>query len=349
MEASTAVPIVKLTLPLFIGTILNWAFFGVLLVQVFIYYTAFPHDHRWSRIGVAVIVLLEVIETVANMRYTISLFGSGWGDYNELNTVGWLWFSVPVMSPLIASIGQGFFAYRIYLIGKKSLYLPILICLISLVQLGGGVWAGARLHIAGTFSALQQTNDAPTSLWLGSTFLCDVVISAGMLYHLAKAQDKEFGSARVSSAVSRILYLTVETGAVCGVFVLADLILFLTSKTTNLHLAACIELSKVYSNSILLIFNSRAEIRHRDSGNDTQVSINLSSSARARQSGRDVWKLSRKEDTFRAAPSPYRDHDLSATQTQFSDVEAGMLKREEADAATLGSHLGAEEMKRLSA
>jgi hypothetical protein len=47
--------------------------------------------------------------------------------------------------------------------------------------------------------------------------------------------------------------MTAETGVLCALFALVDLYLFATYKGTNYHLALCIELSKIYSNSILLV------------------------------------------------------------------------------------------------
>ncbi|KAJ6567047.1 hypothetical protein B0H19DRAFT_1139243 [Mycena capillaripes] len=53
-----------------------------------------------------------------------------------------------------------------------------------------------------------------------------------------------------------------ETGLLCALFAIIDLFLFATYKGTNYHLSICIELSKVYSNSMLTILNSRAQIRY---------------------------------------------------------------------------------------
>ncbi|KAF7294619.1 hypothetical protein MIND_00998500 [Mycena indigotica] len=254
------IQVVQLTLPLFIGTIVNWLLFGVLLVQVYIYYAAFPHDPRWAKLGVAAVILLEILETVADLREMVNTFGLRWGDLEALDEIGMSWFAVPVLGPVIASIGQFVFGWRIHLIGQ-TIYLPILICFTSVVQLGAGVWTGVNIAKAGRFSLLQNTNVPATSLWLASTSLCDVLILAGMVYYLSKARQREF--TRMNSAISRILFLTVETGALCTIVVLVDLYLFLAFKGTNLHLSLCIELSKIYSNSILLIFNSRATISYR--------------------------------------------------------------------------------------
>ncbi|KAF7294605.1 hypothetical protein MIND_00997100 [Mycena indigotica] len=258
---------------IFIGAMINWFLFGALFVQIYIYYTAFPKDPRWAKIGVAAVLFLELVETLSDVHDLGRTFGWGWGDMESLDVVGWAWFSVPVLSPIIASIGQSFFSYRIYLIGQ-TICIPILICLTSLLQLGAGLWSAVNICLAGRFSLLQSRNDMlATTLWLASTSLCDLIIVFGMVYYLSKSRQREFG--RMNSTISRIIYLTVETGAVCTIVVLVDLYLVIAFKSTNIHLALCMELSKIYSNSILLIFNSRATISHQ-AAPDTNLSIHVS-------------------------------------------------------------------------
>ncbi|KAJ7649188.1 hypothetical protein B0H17DRAFT_1147819 [Mycena rosella] len=59
-----------------------------------------------------------------------------------------------------------------------------------------------------------------------------------------------------------LLQITVETGLLCVLFALLDLSLFIRYGGNNYHLAVCIWFSKVYSNSIMVILNSRAYIGH---------------------------------------------------------------------------------------
>jgi len=250
-----------LTLPMFIGTILNWLLFGTLLVQVYIYFIAFPQDRTWWKAGIVVVLVLEFVETLSNARDMVRTFGSGWGDMEVLDDVGWAWFSVPVMGSIIALVGQMFFAYRIYLI-SQSVYVPLLVLILSVVQLGAGIWTGVDICIARKFSLLQSHNVVATAFWLAGTSLCDLVIVFSTVYYITKSWGPEFRS--INSDISRIIMLTVETGALCALFAIVDLYLFVSHKGTNYHLALCIELSKIYSNSILLIFNSRAHVGHKD-------------------------------------------------------------------------------------
>ncbi|KAF7341204.1 hypothetical protein MVEN_01855800 [Mycena venus] len=176
----------KLTIPLFVGTVLNWALFGALAVQV------------------------------CDSRDTIVTFGAGWGDPDSLDRVGWAWLSVPILGSTIASVGQIFFAWRISIIGD-TLYIPALIVAITTVQYGAGIWTGVDIIRAGRFSLLKFDNLKPP---------------VNLLHHRQ---------------------LSVETGVLCALFAIVDLSLYVAFDGNNYHLATCIWLSKVYSNSMMVV------------------------------------------------------------------------------------------------
>ncbi|KAJ7032515.1 hypothetical protein C8F04DRAFT_1235299 [Mycena alexandri] len=259
----------------FIGTILEWALLGVLLFQVGIYRSAFPKDSSISKALVWIIFFIEILETISNTRDGIRVFGTGWGNPEVVDQVGWAFFSVPIIGSISAGIGQCYFSYRIYILSHK-LYIPALILSLMMVQLGAGIWSGVEICIAKKFSNLQNTNVRATALWLGSAALCDLIIVGSTAFYLLRSRNSAFKT--TNATIYRIVKISVETGLLCALVAIFDLYLFVTYKGTNYHLALCIELSKVYSNSILAasslscvgylmltrsqILNSRARISH---------------------------------------------------------------------------------------
>ncbi|KAJ6493030.1 hypothetical protein C8R45DRAFT_1135938 [Mycena sanguinolenta] len=242
----------------FVGTVVNWGLLGALAVQVYIYCLAFPKDRLVSKLVVAFVVIAETLQTIGGSRDTIRIFGAGWGNPEILNEVGWAWFSVPILGSLIASVGQIFFAWRIYIIAKSP-YVPILIAIVTAFQLGAGIWTGVDIIRARVFSQFRLF--IPPEAWLSATAASDFIIVGGMVFYLLKAKQPEF-KAKTNATLSRIIKFTVETGALCALSAIADLCLFVAFDGNNYHLGVCIWLSKVYSNSILVILNSRAHIGH---------------------------------------------------------------------------------------
>ncbi|KAJ6567059.1 hypothetical protein B0H19DRAFT_1374383 [Mycena capillaripes] len=262
----------KLILPIFVGTLFNWTLFGILLLEVGIYFSVFPKDPSHSKVLVASVLLLEIIATIAATRDSIRIFGISYGDMDILNEVGWAWFSTPIMGSIIAAIGQGYFGWRIHIL-SHNLYVPALIAAITTVQMAGGIWTGVVLCRAKTFANLQNRSLTPNAIWLVATSSCDVLIVASTVYYLLKSRTREFKS--TNARILRIVMITMETGLLCALLAIIDLFLFTTYKGTAYHLSICVAISKAYSNSILAILNSRANIGHK-SANEGTHNLNVS-------------------------------------------------------------------------
>ncbi|KAF8198759.1 hypothetical protein K438DRAFT_2016186 [Mycena galopus ATCC 62051] len=251
----------KFTIPLFIGTVLNWALLGALVVQVYVYLLAFPKDKLTNKLIVSFVFIAEMLQTLGDSRNTIENFGAGWGDLNDLDQVHWAWLSVPILGSTVACVGQLFFAWRISIIGN-TWYIPSLIAVLTAFQWGGGIWTGVDIVRAKLFSQLQEEHIKAPIAWLSATAAADLIIVAATLYFIMKARNREFQFRSTNIALSRIIRVTVETGVLCALFAIVDLVIYVKFNGNNYHLAVCIWLSKVYSNSIMVILNSRAYIGH---------------------------------------------------------------------------------------
>lgn len=247
--------IAELTGPLFLGHLFNWGLFGALTVQSYIYYLAFPNDRRFSKAIVWGCYIFELLQIILSTRDAFRDFGTGWGDMRELDAVGWLWFSVPVMSAIISMAAQFFFAWRIWVLsGSAHLFMPLLIIVISIAQGVCGIIGGVTAHYVGIFSKVQTHNQVITSIWLGGTALCDILIAGCMLYYLNRSRT---GFRSTNLVVAKFVRLTLETGAACATMAILDLVFFVVYKHNNYHLAPSIALSKIYSNSLLVVLNAR--------------------------------------------------------------------------------------------
>ncbi|KAF8198754.1 hypothetical protein K438DRAFT_1759406 [Mycena galopus ATCC 62051] len=274
-QGASQIEVGKFTIPIvdhFIGTVLNWALLGALAVQVCLYLLAFPKDRLTNKLIVGFIFIADILETLGDTRDTIGIFGAGRGDFNVLDQVHWARLSVPILGSTVACVGQLFFAWRISVIGN-TWYMPSLI-----VVWAGGIWTGVVINRAKLFSKLEEQHLKAPLAWLSATAAADILIVAATLYYITKARNREFQFRSTNIVLSRIIRVTVETGVLCALFATADLAVFIQFNRNNYHLAICTWLSKVYSNSIMVvgdflsvgpstssetqILNSRAYIGH---------------------------------------------------------------------------------------
>ncbi|KAH8078738.1 hypothetical protein BXZ70DRAFT_901863, partial [Cristinia sonorae] len=232
-----------------VGHLLNWGLFGVLSVQCYMYYLAFPKDRLVIKSIVSFMLITELVQTVMCTRDAFREFGSGWGDLNELDDVGWLWFSIPFIEAIVSGTSQIFYAWRIWVIGK-SVWVPAVVSLCSHSQCSPSV--------SHPFLAIvQERSFRSTSVWLGGTALCDIIITVSMLYYLHRAKSEYKATTTV---LTKIVNITVQTGLICAAFAILDLTFFIATPEQNYYFAPNLILSKLYSNSVLVIFNARMRI-----------------------------------------------------------------------------------------
>jgi len=257
MSTASDIPpnIAQLTGPLLLGVLFTWGLLGALIVQAYIYYTAFPRDRLSLKILVWVTFVLEVIGACLVTRDAFRVFGTGFGNMEPLDTVGWLWFSGPILNSIISCSAQLFYAWRISVL-SGNIYTSVPIVLLAALQGGTGFYSGWFVLHVGVWSEISRAYRT-TCVWLGGTALCDLIIAISMMYYLNKSRT---GFAGTSSVLSKFVRLTIETGAICATFAILDLAMFLAFQTTNYHLAPNLPLSKLYSNSLLAVFNARAKI-----------------------------------------------------------------------------------------
>ncbi|PFH47147.1 hypothetical protein AMATHDRAFT_50523 [Amanita thiersii Skay4041] len=166
-----------------------------------------------------------------------------------LDQVGWQWFSIPLMTGAISAITQIFYAWRIWILSHRP-YIPIVITLLALVQGGAGIWSGVNAKLIGIFSQIQTRNGTSTIVWLVGTAVCDVLIAVCMIYYLSKSRA---GFRATNELLVKLIRITVETGLVTAAVAVVDLAMFLAFKDANYHIVPSITLSKLYSNSLLVV------------------------------------------------------------------------------------------------
>ncbi|KAF8150000.1 hypothetical protein B0H34DRAFT_171529 [Crassisporium funariophilum] len=243
--------------PLLVGYLINWGLLGILSTQVYVYYLAFPKDPPRSKFLVYFVYLFEMTQTILLTKTCFDTFATGFGDLNAINHIGVIWFSVPIMSSFVAFVVQGFYAYRISVLGG-SRGITGLIMLLALIQLGGGVATGVLGEEALVFTKfLDSRTFISTGFWNGGGALCDVVIAACMTYYLS---HRGTNWKPTKDIIRRLIRLIIETGTLTAVMAIVNLILSLLPGRPTYYQATSSSLGKMYSNTMMVVFNSRMKI-----------------------------------------------------------------------------------------
>ncbi|KAK0229045.1 hypothetical protein IW262DRAFT_1456338 [Armillaria fumosa] len=277
-------PIVKLSGPLTVAALLHWGLFGTLSVQLYLYYLAFPNDRKFTKYLVYCVYIIELVQTILVTHDTFLMFGYGFGDMEALTAMDFKWLTVPIMSAVVACVGQGLYAFRIYLISKSRI-IPVFVICLAITSSAAAISTGIYSFEAGSIIELNKKKiSISTGIWCCASALCDIVIAVCMAYYVSslslspiligndyvsKLMLSDTGYRRTRMLITKLIRLTIETGSVTAAVALLNSILFFAFPHQTFYTTPALLMPKLYANTVYMVLNSRIRII---GGRDTYTS-----------------------------------------------------------------------------
>ncbi|KAJ7145747.1 hypothetical protein C8R44DRAFT_755795 [Mycena epipterygia] len=244
--------------PILAGTQFNWALFGILSVQIYIFYSSFPKETIGMKALVYGIYIIEIVQTALSSHFAFAVLVNGWGDPNAIQKLPWSISSIPITAAIVSPIVQLFLAWRIYLLSSRSRYTwPVcaVIAGVALMQSIAAVISGslfAQTSNPHEFELVQT----PVRIWLIGSAVCDVLISATMILILSHYRKKTPWK-KTDTIIAKLIYHTIETGAVTAFVAVVEVVFFIVYNANFLHLVPAFMLGKMYSNVMMATLNAR--------------------------------------------------------------------------------------------
>ncbi|KAJ3861022.1 hypothetical protein EV359DRAFT_84742 [Lentinula novae-zelandiae] len=293
--------IIWLTGPRFIGILFNWSLLGILTTQLYIYYLNFPKDRRIIKALVCIVYLLDWAQTCSATYDTFQWFVWGWGDVPGLYDLYSSFLNIPIFSSVIAAIVQAnyfsctsidltlmsnssnlqvFFGWRIWKFSQSTVIFG-LVTILALLQLGGGFAVGILLWRDASEVSRSSALVRAVGVRLAGSGFVDTVIAVSMTYFLIRSKTQAIG--HMNNVVTRLIRLTIETGTVTAIAAIIDLVFFL-KEHNGLHQVSGVILCKLYSNTLLVLFNNRIVVAGHAGSNfaSTTDNVHLVSSSNSR-------------------------------------------------------------------
>ncbi|KAJ7762596.1 hypothetical protein B0H16DRAFT_1884043 [Mycena metata] len=262
--------------PMLIGVLLSTALYGVMVVQMLVYYQTYPTDARWIRYFLLYLFIVETVDIAVQIgviyeplivRYGLRLNPpyptfvnvQFQGTQNALITSPLLLPGVAISLVMASTPIQLFTAWRISVI-TESIVVPFLISALSLVSFVGASLVTYFVTIRNEFVKFQSFSWAVV-IWLISAAIVDVVIAAKLTHSLTQRRT---GFSAMDGQINRVVRLTVQTGAITALCALVDVILFLVFPHTTLQFIVDFPLAKLYVLCLLSTLNARSRGRVRD-------------------------------------------------------------------------------------
>ncbi|KAF7332611.1 hypothetical protein MKEN_00143900 [Mycena kentingensis (nom. inval.)] len=240
------------TAPILAGTQANWLLLGTLGVQVYKFYLTFPNERWWLRTLVYTLFVLEIIQTAITSHFAFSLLVVNWGAPEIFAKLPWSSLAVPIFTGITSASVQMFYAWRIFVLKRDRLWakaICVLVVMLALMQSLAAFITDARFAVTTQLAELQRLMIG-VKVWLIGSAACDVVITFTLL-HILTEYRRNTPWKRMDGLLARLIYNTIETGAITSVVAVADVILFILFPATNLHQTPALMLGKLYTNVLL--------------------------------------------------------------------------------------------------
>ncbi|PPR01802.1 hypothetical protein CVT24_001698 [Panaeolus cyanescens] len=254
-----------------IGVLFSSVLFGVVIVQMYLYFTTFPRDHRLLKGLVTSVMIMETAH-LANMIHVLYTFNiMEYGDPAELGGPAPLsLFIAMILSVIIGTAVQTFFAYRIKLVSGKW-GITIVCWLMTVVRMGtclALIVRGFQLPNLYEFAHEDDTKSLATSM-LSISAGCDIVITGTLCFYLRSQRSDAMK--RTARTIDSIIAWSIPTGLANGVAEVTLAICFVCMPTNFIWLGVFTIVARVYSNSLLASLNTCSVVRAHHLSTITQT------------------------------------------------------------------------------
>ncbi|KAG5634489.1 hypothetical protein H0H81_001776 [Sphagnurus paluster] len=267
--------VLPLTGPQLLGQLFNYALFGVLAMQVYLYTITFPRDNPKVKALVYVIFLLDISQTALSTHYSWWVLAGGWGNPTQALTLPWSFATVAPIGATIALMVQLFFAWRIRALGnQRKSYIPVIVVIIlasiaSCISIFHGTITATRrkdlrkgrvdsqMLVCTVYPRLDLILKLQSmQAWLISSIIADATITTTLVYQLSTRRAT--GNELTNNIIHRAIRMSIETGLITCLLAVIELILYFHAPPWSFIPGVII--GKVYSNSLLATLNSRSPL-----------------------------------------------------------------------------------------
>ncbi|KAI9446122.1 hypothetical protein H4582DRAFT_531261 [Lactarius indigo] len=306
--------ITKIAAPLLFGPLVNWALYGVLSVQTYVYSYNFPNDRLLTKSLVYFVFALETTQTALTGADVYFWFVGGFGDFERLKNSHYAPIDIPLTSTVISLLVQMYFCYRIWTL-TKNVSLCGVITVTSVASAIGSAWGGFASVIVGKYAVSK----AALYLWSIPSAVADILIATAMTLLLRRTRATEGLFSRF--VLVRVVRVTIETNMLTASVAIASFVLYVAFPNEIYYTFTAGIIGKLYSNTLLVSLNNRIYFRDHVSGSSGDGDTSrLTVSSRARNNG-ITSIFSRGEPQLRAPVEVFK---LETTTTSNArDLEHG--------------------------
>ncbi|EPS97871.1 hypothetical protein FOMPIDRAFT_1042713 [Fomitopsis schrenkii] len=245
---------------LLIGTLLTTAGFGITTMQTYLWYRNYPRDPRMIRMVVWSLFALDVFHITLSMHVIYYYLILNYNNPPALQLSVWSFDATVAVTAVITCISHGFYARRVFILGNRNWFLPLIIAILSSMRLIFGCIVTGRMLEIKVLAELPHRIGPLVGIGMGAGSLADWIITASLVFFLRRHRT---GLDDTNNLLDKLTYWTVNNGLFTSIVGVCVIITLLAMPYNMIYLAFHLLLSKLYANALLATLNYRKAHRGR--------------------------------------------------------------------------------------
>ncbi|THU90324.1 hypothetical protein K435DRAFT_841531 [Dendrothele bispora CBS 962.96] len=240
--------------------------YGILITQVFTYFSNYPGDRPIYKL---LVLFLLVLETADQCLIGHILYFYGVTNFANVRAllaarVTWSFILQQTLGAIVGTTVKFMFGLRVWRFSEHNFFITGLILSTTLGGLGTALaFTVKAFKLPSVFSVIQLRTLGSISLGVG--VITDIVIAVSLCYFLNKLRT---GYRQSDTLVNSLVRYAINTGALTSAISLSTLILYNVMPTNMIFIATFFVLSKLYAISFMATLNTRRIVRGK--GTDRQ-------------------------------------------------------------------------------
>ncbi|KAJ7836189.1 hypothetical protein B0H13DRAFT_2368948 [Mycena leptocephala] len=227
--------------------------FGIITVQTYIYYRAYPEDSIFIKILVASVWSLELGHTIVVCHFGYLQIIKKFGNPALLGTLPNSLAMTALFEGLSTFLAHAFFIFRIYRLYEAH-YLALCGWFLAFIRLVANLAMAVICLWPHPLDSVVWINFQAKWAWLVELVqsmgaFIDVLIAIALCMYYLRNNDTELSSTK--RLIDKLILWAISTGVVTSVVSVLGLLFLLTMPNTMVWLIMCFWLANVYSNSLM--------------------------------------------------------------------------------------------------
>ncbi|CAK5262052.1 unnamed protein product [Mycena citricolor] len=255
--------------PILFGGALALLLSGIVAVQCIIFFKLYPDESRWKTWMVRLVWIIDISHTTFILVALYDYFVRHFGDTSFTAWIPWSIAFTILFTTIQTCIVHLFYAAKIYRSSGKNLWITVPIITLALARQIAAVAATFEMFHYRRWQAFGDPDHlGPRLLFtigLSLSGITDALITVCLCYYLRKIRILSSSSV-MNGVLDTLTLYTLENGLITCLMTVGALCFWLFIPGSALSLSLHFVIGKLYPNSLLVLLNTRKELREMHAG-----------------------------------------------------------------------------------